>query len=78
MICEPCGQEIGPGQKFIAVLMNQQTGGLSVSIHCEHSEPPPDGAVLLASIDCAVRWFFRWMHATLKKCAHEAVYPNGN
>lgn len=70
--CSPCNDEIPPGLKYLAVTHDES--GLRLSVYCEHStEPPPDGATLLASLGCAMFWLEEWFIKNLTRCKHGTV-----
>lgn len=70
--CSPCNDEIGPGLKYLAVTHDES--GLRLRVYCEHStEPPPDGATLLASLGCAMFWLEEWFIKNLTRCKHGTV-----
>lgn len=71
LICTPCGNGIGPRQKYLAITITPQ--GYEARVYCEHSpEPPPKDAILLASAGCAMQWFSEW-NQRLMRCEHETT-----
>ena len=72
MICGPCGGEIPPGYKYIAVF--KSPNGLRIEVGCAHHTPAEleKALVTLGSDDCLLGWMGQWalsLHSPLS-CDH--------
>jgi hypothetical protein len=67
VICTPCGLEIPPNCKYVAVF--QSPAGFRVEVGCEHRHVDVREAIaVLNSTSCAVHWFVGWLQSL--RCNH--------
>jgi hypothetical protein len=69
MICGPCGGEIPPGYKYIAIF--KAPSGLRIEVGCEHYTPADleKALVTLGSDVCFLEFMTGWTKS-LHRCDH--------